>query len=156
MVFKRGNKWALTSKADGFTRAKKFHVCLDCRHNQNETFKECPACGSKNRQYFMSRAELKRGMLLLTLQAAGTISRLRFQPRYDLIVNGQKIGVYTADAEYYQDGIFVVEDTKPANFMDETAKIKIKLFEAIYGLTVKIPQRKSGNRSAPGSGKTLL
>lgn len=104
----------------------------------------------------MSEAEHKRGMLLLTMQRAGSIDRLRFQPRYDLVVNGRKIGVYTADVEYYQDGQLVVEDTKPEKYMDDLALMKIKLFEAIFGLTVKIPQRKSGNRSKTKVVKTLI
>lgn len=145
-----------TSKQDALNRAKRRHVCLDCCWHQPQTFKECPQCGSRNRQYFMSEVEHKRGMLLLTMQRAGTITRLRFQPRYDLVVNGQKVGVYTADVEYYEAEKLVVEDTKPEKFIDDFALLKIKLFEAIYGLTVKIPQRKSGNRSAPVVGKTLI
>jgi len=94
----------------------------------------------------MSRREFHRGMLLMTLQGAGTISNLRFQPRYDLIVNGQKVAAYTADAEYSMNGQLVIEDTKPDNYMDNYAKLKIKLFEILYGVTVRIPQRKSGNR----------
>lgn len=139
-------KHQFKSKTDGFKAAKRFHACLDCRHSQPETYKECPGCGSKNRQYFMSEREFKRGILLLTLQSAGTISHLRFQPRYDLVVNGRKIGTYTADAEYRQDGEIIYEDTKPPNFMDNYAVLKIKLFEALYNVTVKIPARKSGNR----------
>ena len=134
------------TKIDGFKVAKRCYACLDCRHSQPTTYKECPECGSKNRQYFMSAAEFKRGMLLLTMQAAGTISKLRFQPRYKLEVKGQKICTYVADAEYIRDGKQITEDTKPKNFIDATAKLKIKLFEAIYGITVTIPQRKSGNR----------
>lgn len=103
----------------------------------------------------MSEAEHKRGMVLMTLQRSGTIERLRFQPRYELKVNGQKVCNYTADAEYYEDGELVVEDTKPRNFMDDLAVMKIKLFEAIYGITVRIPQRRSGNRSKAAP-KTLI
>lgn len=138
-----------TSKFDAIKRANKFHACLDCRHSQPAIFKECPGCGSKNRQYFMSRAELLRGMMLLTLQNAGTISRLRFQPRYDLVVNGRKIGVYIADAEYYSEGALIVEDTKPKDFIDAGALLKIKLFEALFNIIVTIPQRKTGDRTSP-------
>lgn len=148
-------KYHFKSKKEAMSRSKRRHVCLDCCHHQTQTFKECPQCGSRNRQYFMSEAEHKRGMLLMTLQRAGTIERLRFQPRYELKVNGQKVGNYTADAEYYEDGELVVEDTKPKNFMDDLAVMKIKLFEAIYGITVRIPQRRSGNRSKAAP-KTLI
>lgn len=144
MAFNKRNHF--TSKQDAMNRSKRCHVCLDCRYSQPQNYKECPECGSKNRQYFMSQAELKRGMLLLTMQNVGTISRLRFQPRYKLQVNGQMICTYVADAEYYKDGKQITEDTKPKNFIDATAKLKIKLFEAIYGITVTIPQRKSRSR----------
>lgn len=144
------------SKFDGMNRAKRRHVCLDCLHNQPEIYKSCPHCGSKNRQYFMSEAEHLRGMLLLNMQANGTITRVRFQPKYDLIVNSQKIGTYTADVEYYQGDVLIVEDTKPENFIDAFAAHKMKHFEAQYGITIKIPQRKSGNRSDAKSGKTLI
>lgn len=83
----------------------------------------------------------------MTLQAAGTISHLRFQPRYDLVVNGRKITTYVADAEYRQNGEIVYEDTKPKDFIDKGALLKIKLFEALFNVEVKIPQRRTGNRS---------
>jgi len=156
MTFKKGHAWAIKSKQEGMSRAKRRHVCLDCRHFQMDAYKNCPECGSTNRQYFMSESEHKRGMMLMTMQLAGTISRLRFQPKYDLIVNGQKICAYTADAEYYEGNKLCVEDTKPINFMDASAVIKIKLFEAIFGVIVKIPQRKSGNRSAAPKADTLF
>lgn len=140
------------SKNDAMGRAKKCHACLDCRHSQKETFKECPECGGQNRQYFMSETEFKRGMMLLTLQQAGTITKLKFQPRYALKVNGRKITTYIADAEYYEGEKLIVEDTKAPNtkFIDETSKIKIALFEAIYGVNVKIPQRVKVDRQKSG------
>lgn len=148
--------WQITSKTEGMNRAKRRHVCIDCRHFQTKIYKECPECGSKNRQYFMSEAEHKRGMLLLLRQHNGSIDRLKFQPRFDLKVGGKKITTYIADAEYYEDGEWVVEDTKPSNFIDKTSEIKMKLFEAIHGVTIRIPQRKSGNMSKAKAGKTLL
>lgn len=139
-------KYAFKSTQDGMDRAKKYHACLDCRHSQTIIYKLCPQCGSKNRQYFMSKAEFHRGMMLLTLSTAGTIEKLRFQVPFELNVNGRKIAKYIADADYYQDGEYIVEDTKPIDFMDAYAKLKISLFEAIYNITVRIPQRASGNR----------
>ncbi len=135
------------SKMGAIKSAKRCHACLDCRYSQEKIYKTCPECGSKNRQYFMSSAEHKRGMLLLTLCAAGTISNLRFQPRYELKINNAKITTYVADAEYIEDGVLVVEDTKPKDFIDKSALIKIKLFEALFGIIVRIPQRASGDRS---------
>lgn len=93
----------------------------------------------------MSKAELERGMFLLLRQDRGGITELRFQPRFDLKVNGIKVGVYTADADYYDGDTYIVEDTKPPNFIDQYAKLKMSIFEAQYGIQIRIPQRKSGN-----------
>lgn len=131
------------SKFDGMNRAKRRHVCLDCLHNQTEIYKACPQCGSKNRQYFMSEAEHLRGMLLLNMQANGTITRLRFQPSFDLLVNGIKIGKYIADSDYIdKNGNYCVEDVKGSkDHMDNISKWKMKHFKAQYGIEVKIHAR---------------
>lgn len=134
-----------TSKADGMSRAKKYHACLDCRKSQREIWKVCPECGSKNRQKFDSQAELQRGMGLLLMQDYGKISEIKFQPRFDLIFMGKKIGVYTADVQYVEAGQTVVEDTKPRDFIDKYAQLKMTIFEIQYGTQIRIPQRKSGN-----------
>jgi len=131
----------IKSKIDGFSRAKRYHLCTSCRHYQAEKFDSCPRCEAKTRVYFPSMAELKRASTLLLLRDSGEISNLRFHPRYELAVNGQKITTYVADAEYRRDGVVVYEDTKPVNFMDDMAKIKIRLFEAVYGTKGTIPQR---------------
>lgn len=86
---------------------------------------------------------MHRGAMLLTLEGSGKITKLKFHPRFDLKVNGVKVGVYTADAEYYNHaGKYVVEDSKPEKFMTDVARLKIKLFQAIYGVEVLVPQRK--------------
>ena len=141
-----GKSWQFKSKQDAMGRAKRRHVCLDCRHLQTLKYDECPKCGSKNRQYFMSEREMKRGAQLLMLQDTGHITKLRFQPRFPLKVNGEKLGNYVADADYYnKDGEYVVEDTKPDEWMDAMAKWKIRHFQLQYGITVNIPQRKKGH-----------
>jgi len=122
--------------------AKRHHFCLDCRYHQSEKYVSCPSCGSKNRQYFPSDTELKRGASLMLQRDMGEITGLRFQPRYKLEVNGKEIAEYRADAEYYRGGMKIIEDSKPPNYMDDLAKIKIRLFEALYGITVTIPQKK--------------
>lgn len=133
-----------TQKSDGFKAAKRVHVCRDCLHNQPETYKECPKCHSRNRVYFPSRTEHIRAAALIQLEKAGDIERLRFHVRFDLVVNGVKLCQYVCDADYYAGGVYVVEDTKSESFMDELSKLKIRLFQALYGITVTIPQRKSG------------
>lgn len=135
------------SKRDAQGRAKAVHMCVACMHKQEKTWENnpCPACGeSGTRQYFMSKIEQNRGAELILMQKQGIISHLRFQPRYKLEVNGHKIGAYVADSEYRRDGKTVVEDVKPFKFMDDVARIKIALFNAIYGplgLSVHIDMR---------------
>ena len=148
MAFKKGHAWGLVSKQEGRDRAKRRHVCLDCRYHQPKTFKNCPECGSTNRQYFMSEAEHKRGMILMTKQMAGTITRLRFQPKFDLIVNGIVIGKYIADSDYYEDGKYCVEDVKGSlRHTDNLSKWKIKHFEAQYKLKIRIEEKDGKKRT---------
>jgi len=132
------------SKFDAVQRAKHFHLCLNCRHSQGENWKTlpCPNCdGEGTRQHFGSKIEFHRGLVLLTLLNAGTITNLKFQPRFDLSVNGMKVSTYVADSSYTdEEGTYVVEDVKPSNFMTDTAKLKIKLFQSIFKITVKIPK----------------
>lgn len=152
MSWGNGKFTPIRSQAESRARANKYHTCLACRKSEPEKWATCPSCGSKDRQYFMSRTELQQGMQRLIQQDLGKIKKLRFQPRFDLMVNGQKVGVYVADCDYYEpdaDGkdVYIVEDSKPAEQMESTAKLKIKLMQAIYGIVVRIPQRKSGNIS---------
>lgn len=142
------------SKQDGMNRAKKFHLCTACLNNTPTIWKVCPTCGATdaNRQYCMSKAELNRAAELCLAQRTGIISDLKFQPRFDLVVDGVKIATYVADFQYMEhnernslERFLVVEDTKPGgDFMDAVAKIKIDLFNAInakHGLKVRISRR---------------
>lgn len=129
-------KGKFISKQDGMRRAKRAHMCIACRHYQSQSWNEhpCPSCGRLDtRQYFMSEKEMHRGASLMLLRDKGKIRNLRFQPRYDLIVNGLKVCAYTADAEYTDDaGRTIIEDVKPSDFIDKTASLKIALFNAVF------------------------
>src|SRR5690348_18077103 len=46
---------------------------------------------------FSSRKEAARYQELLLMQRAGLIRNIELQPRYDLVVNAQKLGFYKAD-----------------------------------------------------------
>ena len=63
---------------------------------------------------FASKAEARRYQELRMLERARKITGLRLQPRYDLHVNGQKIGTYVGDFEYVvrHGGTTVTEDVK--------------------------------------------
>jgi len=138
-------KYQFSSKFDAIRRAKHHHLCTACRYHQPMNWKNdpCPECGRVDtRQHFGSTLEFHRGCMLLTLSGAGTIANLKFQPRFDLKVNDVKVTTYVADASYTDDkGEYTVEDSKPPKFMTDVAKMKIKLFEAIFRIKVKIPQQ---------------
>lgn len=135
-----------TSKLQGQQSAKKLHLCLTCLHNQPKNWDEapCPACGRLGtRQVFSSLVELKRGAELILAQGRGEIRELKFQPRFPLIVEGEKITTYIGDNSYIRnvDNRVVIEDVKPLKFMDSLAKFKIGLFNALHkkhGLTIKL------------------
>ncbi len=83
---------------------------------------------------FDSKKEAARYRALVLLQKAGHISDLSLQPRFDLIINGTKIGFYKADFKYTQDGKVVVEDVK--GVLTPVYKIKKKMIKAIYGFDI--------------------
>ena len=61
---------------------------------------------------FDSKKELKRFVELEHLLRAKEINDLEIHPKFDLMVNGVKIGRYTADFRYNKDNEVVVEDVK--------------------------------------------
>tara|TARA_R100000329_G_scaffold151172_1_gene146235 strand:+ start:730 stop:1047 length:318 start_codon:yes stop_codon:yes gene_type:complete len=61
---------------------------------------------------FDSKKELNRYLILLDLLKKNIISNLELHPRFDLMVNGVKIGRYTADFRYKKDNEIIVEDVK--------------------------------------------
>ena len=65
-----------------------------------------------NGEVFDSKKELKRYMELELLLRAKEITNLEIHPKFDLMVNGVKIGRYTADFRYSKGEEVVVEDVK--------------------------------------------
>lgn len=99
---------------------------------------------------FDSKKEAARYQQLLLLEAAGKISRLRLQPRYDIVVQGIPIKIrskkcpngrkvqYVADFEYREIGKdsikLVIEDVK--GMKTPVYKLKRALMEAMgYEIT---------------------
>lgn len=94
---------------------------------------------------FASKREAKRYGELKMLEKAGEISELELQPVYPLYVRGPnmamiKVATYRADFRYrlLSDGWpgngTVVEDAKGVR--TETYRLKKKMVEAIYGITI--------------------
>lgn len=86
---------------------------------------------------FASQAEARRYGELKLMLAAGAISQLEIQPRYDLVVEGVKIGTYVGDFAYVEDGRYVLEDVKSPATITPVYRLKRKLVKALYGLEIK-------------------
>ena len=85
---------------------------------------------------FDSQKEMKRYQELLLLERAGVIQDVELQPRYDLIVNGHKLGFYRADFRYKEvaTGTVVVEDVKGVK--TAVYSLKKKLVRALYDIEI--------------------
>ena len=86
---------------------------------------------------FASKAEAKRYAHLMNLTRVGIIRDLVLQERFDLVVNGVKIGFYKADFSYTVDATDqrVVEDVKARR--EPVFVIKKKLVKALHGVTIQ-------------------
>ena len=80
---------------------------------------------------FASKAEAKRYGELRILWTRGTIKNLELQPKFDLVINGHKIGTYTPDFSYLDGGTAVAEDTK-GGYRREAFALRAKVFQALY------------------------
>lgn len=87
---------------------------------------------------FPSRKEARRYRELKLLERAGKIMHLTLQPRYELVVNGKKIGRYTGDflyielvkANYSKAGKTVLEECKGVKVRDYV--LRRNLFCALF------------------------
>jgi hypothetical protein len=91
-------------------------------------------------QTFASKAEARRYVHLRLLEKIGEISNLETQPKFPLVVNGEKVCTYIADFRYrvVQTGQEVVEDVKGGPTATPAFKIKAKLLKALHGVSVSV------------------
>lgn len=85
---------------------------------------------------FDSQAEGRRYLALRDRQARGEISALTVHPTYRFEHAGVKIGRYTPDFSYVENGQTVVEDVKSKPTKTEAYGLRKRLMLAFYGLTV--------------------
>jgi len=83
-----------------------------------------------------SKLEATHYSKLLIAEKGGAITDLKFHPRYDLEVNGIKIGVCELDFSYVQNGETYYIDTK--GVYTAFSKWKHNHFKAQYGKEVEI------------------
>jgi len=99
-------------------------------------------CGSISFDHFHSDVEARYYALLLLLESRGKISNLKKQVRFPLHTQGPdglkiKVCDYIADFEHDdENGKRVVTEVKGG--MTEVASLKIKWFEAEYGIKLYI------------------
>jgi hypothetical protein len=89
---------------------------------------------------FDSKREAERAQELMLMEKAGLITDLvldKRQLRYSLMVNGQNIGTYTADSQYREHGILVVEDVKSKPTKTREYRRTKKLMLALYGIEIR-------------------
>jgi len=84
---------------------------------------------------FPSKKQARRYSELRFLEKSKLISRLALEPRYAIVVNEQHICDYVADFKYVDITGEVIEDVKGVK--TPVYRLKKKLVEAIYGITVK-------------------
>ncbi len=83
---------------------------------------------------FHSKREAARYQELKILERAKVISDLRLQVPFPFVVNGIKIGKFTADFVYTENGKEVVEDSKGYKVRDYPLRKKLML--ALYGVSI--------------------
>jgi hypothetical protein len=87
---------------------------------------------------YESKKELRRYLDLREEQRAGTITELRRQVDFPIMVNGVEVCVYRADAVYVRDGRQVIEDVKSAATRKlPLYRLKKKLMKAALGIEVR-------------------
>lgn len=136
--FKKGAaRGRFQSAKQGMNTRKHSWVCMYCNAHWITKKKVCQACGSREIQYFPSRAELRRYWQLRLLLKFGKISQLVLQPSYPCVVEGKLITTYRADFKYINEqGATVVEDVK--GFATDLFKLKKALVEALYPVVISV------------------
>lgn len=100
-------------------------------------------------QWCASDVEAVRLEQLIELEAAGEIRNLRCQPRFELVVNNQRICHFRPDFQYTRtDGREQIEEVKGMQLEDY--RLRMLLFKALFPhflVEVIKPGKKQGSRS---------
>ena len=83
---------------------------------------------------FASTKEGNRYLVLRDMEKKGEITHLELQPKFDMIVNGIKVGYYKADFIYFEGQKRIVEDVK--GMKTPVYKLKKKIVEAQYSIKI--------------------
>ncbi len=88
-----------------------------------------------NGRLFASKREAARYMQLVWMERQGLISGLHCQERYSLVVNGVRVGAFTADFTYLEGGAKIVEDAKGVR--TPVYRLKALLMFACHGIRIR-------------------
>ena len=84
---------------------------------------------------FDSKREAARYSELKLAEMSGDITDLELQPKFPIVVNGEKICTYIADFRYKErDGTEIVEDCK--GMKTAVYRLKKKLMRAVCGIVI--------------------
>ena len=87
---------------------------------------------------FDSQKEARRYADLKLMHRAGAITDLTLQPKFDIVINGQKVCSYIADFSYVENGVTVVEDVKSEMTRKlPTYRLKKNLMKAVHSIEVR-------------------
>ena len=137
--------------------AKHSWICLVCDAQFTTKPAKHTQCRGSNvkahptqAQHFASQAEARRYMELRLLERAGKVSSIECQPKFELSVNGVRMGQYRADFVYrdnkYHGPGRNYEEIK-GGAMTEISDWKRRHAEAQYGVKITIVQMKSDRRA---------
>lgn len=119
--------------------AKAAFRCTECGAAAEACGQPCRSCGAEAVIRIDSRAEARRYDQLRAMERIGLISKLERQVPYPIEVNGLVVARLIVDFRYRdRDGRLVVEDVKSPATLTPVARLKIKLVEAIHGVSVEI------------------
>lgn len=85
---------------------------------------------------FASKREAARYAELKMLERCGAIHGLKLQPRFDVVIFGEKVCSYVADFQYFDNtsSRLVTEDVK--GMKTPVYRLKKKLMKAVYGIEI--------------------
>jgi hypothetical protein len=85
---------------------------------------------------FHSKKEAKQYEDLKLLERIGTVKNIELQPKFPIVLNGQKICTYIADFRYFDQELGVrIVDVK--GMKTPIYRLKKKLVEAQYGIEIQ-------------------
>ncbi len=85
-------------------------------------------------RFFSSKKEANRYLILKAMAEAGKIKNLVLQPKYEIVVNGQKVCGYRADFSYDWNGRRITEDCK--GMKTAVYSIKKRLMSAVLNIEI--------------------